>query len=27
MKYDYRKSGFTDQNALNGPFLQTGMNF
>ena len=27
MKYDYTKSGFTDKNALNGPFLQTGMNF
>jgi opacity protein-like surface antigen len=27
MKYDYRKNGFTDQNELNGPFLQTGMNF
>jgi opacity protein-like surface antigen len=27
MKYDYRKAGFTDRIALNGPFLQTGMNF
>ena len=27
MKYDYRKSGFLDQNELNGPFLQTGLNF
>jgi len=27
MKYDYRKSGFTDKNELNGPFLQTGLNF
>ena len=27
MKYDFKKNGFTDQNALNGPFLQTGMNF
>jgi len=27
LKYDYRKSGFTDKNVLNGPFLQTGINF
>jgi opacity protein-like surface antigen len=27
LKYDYRKEGFTDKNELNGPFLQTGMNF
>ena len=27
LKYVYRKAGFTDMNALNGPFLQTGMNF
>ena len=27
LKYDYRKSGFTDKNELNGPFLQTGINF
>ncbi len=27
MKYDYRKAGFTDKNELNGPFLQTGINF
>jgi opacity protein-like surface antigen len=27
LKYDYRKSGFTDKNELNGPFLQTGLNF
>ena len=27
MKYDFKKNGFTDQNALNGPFLQTGINF
>jgi opacity protein-like surface antigen len=27
MKYDFKKNGFTDQNALNGPFLQTGVNF
>ena len=27
LKYDYRKGGFTDKNALNGPFLQTGINF
>src|SRR5215472_5934782 len=27
MKYDFRKSGFTDRLELNGPFLQTGMNF
>ena len=27
MKYDVKKNGFTDTNALNGPFLQTGMNF
>ena len=27
MKYDFRKNGFTDKNELNGPFLQTGMNF
>jgi opacity protein-like surface antigen len=27
MKYDYRKNGFTDKNALNGPFLQIGVNF
>jgi hypothetical protein len=26
-KYDYRISGFTDKLALNGPFLQTGVNF
>jgi opacity protein-like surface antigen len=26
-KYDYRTSGFTDKLALNGPFLQTGVNF
>jgi hypothetical protein len=27
MRYDYKKSGFTDKNELNGPLLQTGMNF
>jgi opacity protein-like surface antigen len=27
MKYDFKKNGFTDNNALNGPFLQAGMNF
>ena len=27
MKYDYRKAGFTDKIELNGPFLQTGINF
>ena len=27
MKYDFKKSGFTDKNELNGPFLQTGINF
>ena len=27
MKYDFRKNGFTDKNELNGPFLQTGLNF
>jgi opacity protein-like surface antigen len=27
MKYDYRKAGFTDKIELNGPFLQTGLNF
>jgi opacity protein-like surface antigen len=27
MKYDFRKNGFTDKSELNGPFLQTGMNF
>jgi opacity protein-like surface antigen len=27
MKYDFTRNGFTDKNALNGPFLQTGINF
>jgi len=27
MKYDFQKNGFTDTNALNGPFLQAGVNF
>ena len=27
MKYDFRKAGFTDNSELNGPFLQTGINF
>jgi opacity protein-like surface antigen len=27
MKYDFQKSGFTDKNALNGPFIQAGVNF
>lgn len=27
LKHDYRKAGFTDKTALNGPFLQTGINF
>jgi hypothetical protein len=27
MKYDYKKNGFTDTNALNGPFVQLGVNF
>jgi len=27
MKYDFRKNGFTDKNALNGPLIQAGMNF
>src|SRR5438034_5361344 len=27
MKYDFKKNGFTDKNELNGPFLQTGLNF
>jgi opacity protein-like surface antigen len=27
MNYDYKKNGFTDGNELNGPFLQTGINF
>jgi opacity protein-like surface antigen len=27
LKYDFRKNGFTDKNELNGPFLQTGINF
>jgi opacity protein-like surface antigen len=27
LQYDYRKGGFTDKSALNGPFLQTGINF
>ena len=27
MKYDFRKNGFTDNNALSGPFLQAGVNF
>jgi opacity protein-like surface antigen len=26
-KYDYRKAGFTDELALNGPFIQAGINF
>jgi len=27
LKYDYRKEGFTQRTELNGPFLQTGINF
>jgi hypothetical protein len=27
LNYDYRQAGFTDKVALNGPFLQFGMNF
>jgi len=27
LKYDYRDGGFSNQTQLNGPFLQTGMNF
>lgn len=27
LKYDYRSGGFTNQTALNGPFIQTGINF
>ena len=27
MKYDFQKNGFTDKNALNGPFVQLGVNF
>jgi len=27
LNYDYRQEGFTDKVALNGPFLQFGMNF
>jgi opacity protein-like surface antigen len=27
MKYDFQKNGFTDKNALNGPFIQLGVNF
>jgi len=27
MKYDFKKNGFTDESELNGPFLQTGINF
>ena len=27
MKYDFKKNGFTDTNALNGPFIQAGVNF
>src|ERR1051325_11407501 len=27
MKYDFVKNGFADKNALNGPFLQAGVNF
>jgi opacity protein-like surface antigen len=27
MKYVYRKNGFTDMNALNGPLIQIGVNF
>lgn len=27
MKYDFKKNGFTDMNALNGPFVQLGVNF
>jgi opacity protein-like surface antigen len=27
MKYDFQKNGFTDKNALNGPFIQAGVNF
>lgn len=27
MKYDFVKNGFTDKNALNGPFIQLGVNF
>ena len=27
LKYDYRLGGFTNKTELNGPFLQTGMNF
>ena len=27
LKYVYRKNGFTDMNALNGPLIQLGVNF
>jgi hypothetical protein len=27
MKYDFKENGFTDNNALNGPFVQAGVNF
>jgi opacity protein-like surface antigen len=27
MKYDFKKNGFTDTNALSGPFVQLGVNF
>jgi hypothetical protein len=27
LKYVYRKEGFIDMNALNGPLVQLGMNF
>ena len=27
LKYDYNTAGFTNKTALNGPFLQTGINF
>jgi opacity protein-like surface antigen len=27
LKYDYAVGGFTNKTALNGPFVQTGINF
>jgi hypothetical protein len=27
LKYDYKVGGFTNKTALNGPFIQTGINF
>jgi opacity protein-like surface antigen len=27
LKYDYQVGGFTNKTSLNGPFVQTGINF